>query len=624
MSAAPARKLSAILHVEIHDINKLRLLDEKLARGIINRYLPIVASAARGQSGEIIKALANGHIIRFDNALAAVRCSLDILTACSKSGEEPERGRRLVVKCGVATGDVFKDEGSAYGESLLLAAELGARADPGGLCITREVYSLVMEEIPRRFRPRGEFYLRPGAPPVVILSDERPAAPAADCADHARLVLTPARDIPPENRPENVRPPDPLTDFAREAGGPQRLASSAGDLPEEPPPQERAVTRAVLAVDHRFLMFERIGGMRVLERQLFTLERAGVKKVWLSTHALTEKAVSSLRWPARLEVAWRGKNGEEEDLCAPPYASVSGDHLIRLKTLRRILSSRHEKPTSYQDAANKGVLQIVLEPSKRHVGFETRKMPLGSFIGLTKDAGKGYELKWLLEEARKDTDSFMAKNFDRAISLALTRRLLDTRARPNHMTAASSLIGMLGALALTAGTYPFVLAGAVIFWLHTVLDGCDGELARLKFMESRWGGVLDFWGDNLVHFLLFSCLGLGLWRSGGGARMLTLGLAAAAASALAAILVYRHSTERADAKGDDGPFFKGLDDMASGGRVTGLLAKAEHVLSQRDFVYLFLLLAAAGRADVFLWASGIGAPLFLCVLIFLRAVSKNS
>ena len=36
------------------------------------------------------------------------------------------------------------------------------------------------------------------------------------------------------------------------------------------------------------------------------------------------------------------------------------------------------------------------------------------------------------------------------------------------------------------------------------LDGCDGELARLKFKESRWGGLLDFWGDNSrAYFDLF-------------------------------------------------------------------------------------------------------------------------
>ena len=42
---------------------------------------------------------------------------------------------------------------------------------------------------------------------------------------------------------------------------------------------------------------------------------------------------------------------------------------------------------------------------------------------------------------------------------------------------------------------------------HSILDGCDGELARLKFQESRWGGILDFWGDNVVHSVIFAVHG---------------------------------------------------------------------------------------------------------------------
>ena len=51
--------------------------------------------------------------------------------------------------------------------------------------------------------------------------------------------------------------------------------------------------------------------------------------------------------------------------------------------------------------------------------------------------------------------------------------------------------------------------GALLFLAHSILDGCDGELARLKFQQSRWGGVLDFWGDNVVHTVIFACMGVG-------------------------------------------------------------------------------------------------------------------
>ncbi len=92
----------------------------------------------------------------------------------------------------------------------------------------------------------------------------------------------------------------------------------------------------------------------------------------------------------------------------------------------------------------------------------------------------------------------MARVFDRNISLAVTRQILDTWIKPNHMTIFSSWIGITGAAQFFYSTRHHELAGAFLIWLHTVLDGCDGEMARLTFRESRWGAWLDFWGDNLV------------------------------------------------------------------------------------------------------------------------------
>ena len=68
--------------------------------------------------------------------------------------------------------------------------------------------------------------------------------------------------------------------------------------------------------------------------------------------------------------------------------------------------------------------------------------------------------------------------------------------------------------------------GALLFLAHSILDGCDGELARLQFQQSRWGGVLDFWGDNVVHIVIFACswLSAGAWLLGPSVGPLALGV----------------------------------------------------------------------------------------------------
>ncbi len=55
-----------------------------------------------------------------------------------------------------------------------------------------------------------------------------------------------------------------------------------------------------------------------------------------------------------------------------------------------------------------------------------------------------------------------------------------------------------------AGNYLYLLAGGILAQFASIIDGCDGEVARLKFQISKYGGwfdaVLDRYADA---FLLF-------------------------------------------------------------------------------------------------------------------------
>ncbi len=54
------------------------------------------------------------------------------------------------------------------------------------------------------------------------------------------------------------------------------------------------------------------------------------------------------------------------------------------------------------------------------------------------------------------------------------------------------------------------IAGLVAFQFYSILDGCDGEIARAKYLESSRGRELDNWCDNLGNLLMVLSLGYGL------------------------------------------------------------------------------------------------------------------
>lgn len=218
----------------------------------------------------------------------------------------------------------------------------------------------------------------------------------------------------------------------------------------------------------------------------------------------------------------------------------------------------------------------------------------------------------------KDTEGFMSRHVERPISLSISRHLMSTSITPNQMTWISLLIGVVGGACFALPGRGWALTGALLFLAHSILDGCDGELARLKLQESRWGGVLDFWGDNVVHAAVFLGIGLGWARDGGGALPLVLAAFAVVGTFVSAGLVYAYTMRERSGKG---PMYESVSREAEKSR----LAKIADALSRRDFIYLVVILAALGKIHVFLVLSALGAPAYaLTLLAIRRAESPDS
>jgi len=215
----------------------------------------------------------------------------------------------------------------------------------------------------------------------------------------------------------------------------------------------------------------------------------------------------------------------------------------------------------------------------------------------------------LLSGLVKATEGWMALHINRKVSLAVTRRLMRTAVTPNHMTGVSMLLGLMGAGCFTYPAHGMQILGALLFLSHSILDGCDGELARLKFMESRLGGVLDFWSDNIVHIAVFAAMGAA-WIAVSPDSIWPWLCAALAVTgtATSAALVYVH-TMHTEKKA--GPLYTSV---STSQRKSAMVRLAD-LLSRRDFIYLVLLLAMLNHTHWFLIMTAIGAPIYALLLI---------
>jgi phosphatidylglycerophosphate synthase len=377
-------------------------------------------------------------------------------------------------------------------------------------------------------------------------------------------------------------------------------------------------TRAILWVAHPKLLWQRSGGMLVLERQLFTAARAGLRSIFVAMPEPDADQLAGLRIPPGIELRWVTKGEAALSECEPPYLGISADHFIRVETLAFVARQNFPASVSYDDASNLSVIQVVLA---REDAISRLKQPLpeGSYKRLEAPLTQGPIVDWLMVTGPKPQDGFMARHFDRHLSLAASRALLDTAITPNQMTVFSTILGLIGASFFLGDSRLFYVTGALLVWLHSVLDGCDGELARVRFQESPLGSDLDFWGDNLVHLALFSCLGIGFWRTGNGVHTLALAAIADAGVLASAWTAWKHRISRRSAQGPEA----GVVDQLEGDGFESKLSRLENALAQRDFIYLLVLLAFVDMVYEFLWAAAIGGSLFFAIMLFLRRVNHN-
>jgi hypothetical protein len=118
--------------------------------------------------------------------------------------------------------------------------------------------------------------------------------------------------------------------------------------------------------------------------------------------------------------------------------------------------------------------------------------------------------KRFLRGSGKSQDGFVSRYLNRPISRVVTRLLLRFPTTPNAWTLWIFPLPVIASLVLGHGTYGSFVWALVLFQIFSILDGCDGEIARAKFMESERGRKLDALCDVLSNILLVLGLGFGL------------------------------------------------------------------------------------------------------------------
>jgi phosphatidylglycerophosphate synthase len=198
-----------------------------------------------------------------------------------------------------------------------------------------------------------------------------------------------------------------------------------------------------------------------------------------------------------------------------------------------------------------------------------------------------------LAAATQASDGLLARLVDRRVSRLLSPPLARRRVPPNAITLVGMSIGLSGAWLLSQVGYGLHLLGALLFLTAVVLDGVDGEVARLTIRESIFGHYLDIITDNLVHVAVFIGLAVGLYQETHNAWHLYALGALLLGFVFCVITVYLVLEKGA-----------GSEEWAP------LAVRWVGTLNSRDFAYLIVFLALINRLVWFLWGAAVGTYIF--------------
>jgi phosphatidylglycerophosphate synthase len=219
---------------------------------------------------------------------------------------------------------------------------------------------------------------------------------------------------------------------------------------------------------------------------------------------------------------------------------------------------------------------------------------------------------WLV----KPTDGIFARA-NRTISIPISRRIIPLPITPNMVSLFTLGVSFAAGAFLALGGYWHMLTGAILSWFSSVLDGCDGEVARLKLQESAFGCWLETVCDNLYYLFIFGGMTIGLVRSSGNRSYLVWGglLLFGAIMSFLMTGLQRHQMTNGQPEQYLQEWHKKADSRSSNPLL--YLGRHTEFIIRRCFLpYVILFFASCGFMDWFLVGATVGANVVWIVTLY--------
>lgn len=157
---APIRSLAAIMMTDIVGYSKSMAADEDKTIQMLGQHNLIIRKHIANHNGDEIKTIGDAFLVRFNSAVDAVKSAKAIQDEFREHNNDKQKSDRTLVRIGIHLGDILLMNNDIFGNGVNIAARIEPLAEPGGICISADVYNAVKKSIDVKMVSLGKMELK--------------------------------------------------------------------------------------------------------------------------------------------------------------------------------------------------------------------------------------------------------------------------------------------------------------------------------------------------------------------------------------------------------------------------------------------------------------------------------
>jgi adenylate cyclase len=170
----PTRGLAAIMFADLAGYTTLTQRNERHTLELLEEYRAVTRAVLPRFHGREVKTVGDAFLVEFSSALEASQCAIEMQRRMHERNRTVREADRLLARIGIHVGDIERKGSDILGDAVNIGSRVYAIAEPGGVCITRQVFDQVWNKLANHLSEVGKKEVKNVDFPIEVFSIDLP------------------------------------------------------------------------------------------------------------------------------------------------------------------------------------------------------------------------------------------------------------------------------------------------------------------------------------------------------------------------------------------------------------------------------------------------------------------